>query len=264
MGTSPMFSILMCAVNERWKTSEPVRTEIQRQKKNKPVQFLVNANAKKTSGQKRNELMWSAEGWYIAFVDDDDQISEDYVETLLAAMESGPDVVTFDMERVAQGSSQRMILKRCMQDHQRFPDGTKGMRPNHLCAWKRELARQVPFPPELGYNDDVFWYTPLLESGLVKSEEHCDKILYRYDWNPGTTLNQTPESCEKTRRWAAGGVDFYWHSGQGGRQIVSTGIGRRAYEGFPAQGKLSVRDRWCNRLSVNVEELTRICTVHAK
>ena len=69
-------------------------------------------------------------------------------------------------------------------------DGKVGMMANHLCAWRREVGSAVSFPSNLGYNDDVFWYKPLLASGLVRSEEHVTRVLYVYRFHPARTVNE--------------------------------------------------------------------------
>jgi glycosyltransferase involved in cell wall biosynthesis len=50
-------------------------------------------NRQKTTGAKRNILLNMAKGDYIAFIDDDDAISNDYIKLVLKAIETNPDVI---------------------------------------------------------------------------------------------------------------------------------------------------------------------------
>ena len=51
------------------------------------VELLVLIdNKKRTLGAKRNEMIGLAKGEYVVFIDDDDLVSEDYVESILEAI----------------------------------------------------------------------------------------------------------------------------------------------------------------------------------
>ncbi len=55
-------------------------------------------NKKRTLGYKRNEMLYLAKGEYVVFIDDDDEISSDYVTTLLEATRSNADVLCYNVE----------------------------------------------------------------------------------------------------------------------------------------------------------------------
>src|SRR5690606_33962771 len=54
------------------------------------ILYLVD-NKKVMLGTKRNQLIDLAQGEYVVFVDDDDRIEPDYIETLLEATKTGKD-----------------------------------------------------------------------------------------------------------------------------------------------------------------------------
>jgi len=174
------------------------------------------------SGAKRNQLRDAARGDYLAFVDDDDSVADDYVEAIFDRLTDFPDVVTFDLERIADGATEIHRLGLAHADRTPLAPGVLGFRANHLCAWRRDLALVLGFVPWIGYLDDVFWYEPLHASGLARTEAHVDAVLYRYLWDAAATANQREASHALTRRWAAGGVDCYWLDGQ----IVLAAAGR--------------------------------------
>ena len=49
-----------------------------------------------TIGEKRNWLIANSSYEYFTFIDDDDMIHSDYLKEVFAAMESKPDVITFN------------------------------------------------------------------------------------------------------------------------------------------------------------------------
>ena len=146
----------------------------------------------------------------MAFVDDDDKVDSAYVLLILEALRSGPDLVTFDVMRVSNRAETRQTFRLDYGDHTPLPDGMIGMRANHLCAWRRDIATRVGFMPHLGYNDDVFWYTPLLAANCAQTEQHIPQVLYWYQWERAGTINQKPRAVQATRVWARGGVRAFW------------------------------------------------------
>jgi hypothetical protein len=97
----PLLSILVCGLYERgliYHSDEGPIYELTKQAEGKPVQLItLYDNRVWTVGQKRNRLLWMAEGEYLTFVDDDDEVAGDYVDTLLGAIDKarGADVICF-------------------------------------------------------------------------------------------------------------------------------------------------------------------------
>ena len=224
------------------------------------VELLVEEdNGRLPSGEKRNRLIRRSTGQYFCFVDDDDLVTGDYVRLIRESCLSNADVISFWIERTGNDRPRQVHrLSIRYRDAQRLTDGELGMAANHLCAWRRDLATAVAFPPHLGYNDDVFWYAPLLASGLVRTEHHVPQILYRYRYDRSNTVNQRAESMRNTYRWAAGGVECF-RSPDG--QIVLALAGRRK---MPAGSTIRVRDRHNRIRDWPRNELRRFCTVRAR
>ena len=84
-----LLSILTPAVPSRFGQIEKLMLELHRQIRDLPVEHLVLLdNKRRTVGEKRDALLRAARGEYISYVDDDDYVSNDYVFSLLAAIES--------------------------------------------------------------------------------------------------------------------------------------------------------------------------------
>jgi glycosyltransferase involved in cell wall biosynthesis len=142
-------------------------------------------------GAKRNNLLEKAEGAYIAFVDDDDLVAENYVKLVLEAVVSHPDVVGIHLIMTTNGlepeKSYHSLEHRSWWDR---PDPENGRRiyyrnPNHLNPVKRHIAMQVKFPPS-NHGEDRDYSMRLLP--LLQTEVVIKEPIYFY-------LNRWPKEC---------------------------------------------------------------------
>jgi glycosyltransferase involved in cell wall biosynthesis len=133
-----------------------------------------------TIGEKRNRLLVSSQGEYVAYIDDDDSVSKNYVQLILKAIETKPDVCSligyYFEDKKYQGMFRHSI------EYKDWKDDTKGKYkwhrcPNHLNAVKRSLAMLVMFP-ELNVGEDRDYSKRLLP--LLKTEADIKEVLYLY------------------------------------------------------------------------------------
>jgi hypothetical protein len=145
-----------------------------------------------TVGEKRDRLIREARGKYVAFVDDDDAISLDYVGSILAAAEGDPDVITFLQEASIDGAK-GVIEFRLGNRNEPFRAGSAGViRRNawHVCAWRRELAILSRFPA-INYGEDWAWARPLCELEGLR-EVHVPRVLHYYVHSAESTAAPAP------------------------------------------------------------------------
>jgi len=131
-------------------------------------------------GTKRNKLLQQAKGEYIVFIDDDDQISHDYVSKILQACKSGFDCIGISGIITTNGSDKRQW--HISKDYGRWytgNDGTYFRTPNHISPVKRELALQAGFP-EISFGEDAEYSRRLLP--LLKTETKVEGNIYHYDY----------------------------------------------------------------------------------
>lgn len=149
--------------------------------------LMLTDNKRIVLGDKRNLMVSAAQGRYVQFVDDDDRLHSRMLERVLAATGSGADVVTF----LAAVSINGGPSKTCRYSIRFAEDRNTAERyerlPNHICAVKRELAQQVPFPSVLCGEDSD--YAKKL-APLLNSEHHIPEVLYFYDFDDSTTETQ--------------------------------------------------------------------------
>lgn len=178
------------------------------------VEILIDIdNGESTSGIKRQRITDRSQGKYICFVDDDDRLSPHYLTSLIEQCKKGPDVVTFKLQMEWLGSAadkRRPEIWEFGLWRNRRHRGQ--MSANHLCAWRKDLARKVAWCPNLGYGDDQLWYQPLIMSGLVESVKHIPEILYYYQFSFETTENQKRERIEAAKHYVRNGLGcFKWN-----------------------------------------------------
>jgi hypothetical protein len=175
-----------------------------------PVEVLIGLDSgEMASGRKRNCLRRQSQGDYISFVDDDDRVADDYAPQLLAATHTSPDVITFQLLRFSASGSEVWTFGVGYDDGITHTPTGVGMRANHLCAWRREVAMQIAFPDNLGYNDDCLWYKPLVALDVCYDEVHVSQPLYYYLWRPDITSNQSEEFIRRAYEWAEHGIQCF-------------------------------------------------------
>ncbi len=195
-------SILTPAVPSRLKQLKTLCSQLADQIGSLPIEHLVLLdNKQRTVGEKRGALLRMARGQYVAFVDDDDAISHDYITLILEKIKKGPDVITFRQQADVNDVT-RTIEFRLGNPNEAFepykPNDWELHVPNvplikrnawHVCAWKRTLAIQSRFPAS-NYGEDWAYAAPLCAA--AKTEEHIPKVLHFYRHSSATTEAPPP------------------------------------------------------------------------
>lgn len=137
-----------------------------------------------TTGTKRNLLIEKAKGTYIVFIDDDDDISKEYIEEILHACFKNPDVITFNGWMTTDGKDSVDFEIRLNHPYINDPRDCKDYYlrfPNHLCPMKRELVKDFKFP-DITMGEDYAWAKQIHDSGVLKTEYVIEKKLYHYKY----------------------------------------------------------------------------------
>lgn len=181
-----ILSILICTLEERYQQFDQLVDFLKRQP-GFATEFNIFAdmdNRQSTTGAKRNDLLRRADGDYIVFIDDDDEVTEDYIPEILKACKEGPDVVGFRGWMTTNGQKREAwkISKDFPYQTRTEPNGWQVYHlrfNNHLSPVKRSIALQIGFK-DVTYGEDYDYAVRLKESGLVKTEVYIPKELYWY------------------------------------------------------------------------------------
>jgi hypothetical protein len=179
-------SILIPSVPSRREKAAKLFDKLSAQAGNEDVEILMLLDNKKRSiGLKRQALLDVARGDYVAFVDDDDDVSANYVKLILDCLwASTPDVVVFDSLCSVNSVLEVYVSHALGNPNEQFnPNGFRRAA-WHIHAWRTELARKSTFPDQSG-TEDWAWAEPLNKLAASATQIHCP--LYHYRFNSETT-----------------------------------------------------------------------------
>lgn len=173
-------SILIPTVAKRSGLLSVLLQELYRQIGDKDVEVLVH-KGEGTTGKKRNELLASAKGEYVCFIDDDDAVSHKYIDTVLAALETKPDCLSLIGIMTTNGKRPQTFIHSIRYFKYFQTGGVMYRPPNHLNTIRRDIAIQFPFP-EKTFGEDTAWAMKVCEAGVLKSEVYIEETLYYYQY----------------------------------------------------------------------------------
>jgi len=143
-------------------------------------------NGEKTKGKKRNELLQAAKGEYIAFIDDDDNISDNYFTLIYRGISAGVDCCELKGMYYENGTQKKpfvhSIRYKAYDENKDFYERY----PNHLNCIKASIAKQFKFiseGPQANHGEDTDWATQIHKSGLLKTEYPIKEVIYHYYYN---------------------------------------------------------------------------------
>jgi glycosyltransferase involved in cell wall biosynthesis len=150
-------SILVCTLPDRALLLERLHSVLRPQIRARAEEVeVVTRLGTETTGAKRNALLAEARGEYVAFVDDDDFVSGDYVEKVLAATESHPDCVGISGVITFDNRDPRLFLHSIECDGWYEAGGIYFRTPNHLNPIIADIAREVGFADVVHGEDHDF------------------------------------------------------------------------------------------------------------
>lgn len=129
-------------------------------------------------GAKRQMGLDDSKGAYVCWLDDDDDVSPDYVEVLLRLAYQNKDVLTFsNLSRFNDFWCVVRMSLSTVKDEQVKP-GIVNRRPYHVCGWRRELAKRVSFE-DLNKDEDTGYISKLIP--YCTTEAHSENIIHEYN-----------------------------------------------------------------------------------
>jgi glycosyltransferase involved in cell wall biosynthesis len=180
-----ILSILICTMPRRNTFFQRLMASLKPQLNDDVELKAVSDDGKMSIGEKRNTLLDAATGEYIAFIDDDDLVSNDYVQRILEAVKTKPDCVGMEGIITFDGQGARKFVHSLRYREWFEKDGIYYRNPNHLSPVKREHAIKVKFP-DINMGEDHDYSKRLLP--LLSTEVYLDNPIYFYECRSNKTV----------------------------------------------------------------------------
>lgn len=200
-----LWSILIAAIPERYHTVQPLLYKLlekQSVARMPDVQWIyLMDNRRMSVGEKRNHLLRMARGEYVTFIDDDDDVSDDYVvrihDGIVASRKQDEpvDVICFPQRALLQPAN---IVHECTYSlkhwREREPEKRRVLEdpgkpgtlnwsgpPAHTMCWRREVVKDFRFD-EKNFGEDVAWVDGVCAKAKTEMQLGGEAIyIYRFD-----------------------------------------------------------------------------------
>lgn len=191
MDHNPMlWSILICTLKERQKKFMDLTIFLMKQikfhKLENEIEIIYLSDSlfdknKMTIGEKRNNLINTANGKYISFIDDDDMVSADYVNSIYNRLLKAPDCVSITGIMTTNGMMPKKFIHSLAYITYYEKNNIYYRCPNHLNPMLKAIALMVKFP-EQSHGEDTDFALRLQKTGLLKKEEFINYPIYFYQY----------------------------------------------------------------------------------
>jgi len=162
-----MFDVLMYKL-DRMKTEEVIITS-----------FIDNGVF--SIGEKRNSLVQHSTGKYISQIDDDDDVSDDYIEKVLEGCRTDCDVVGLTGIITFNGKTPKKFIHSIRYKEWYEDKGAYYRCPNHLNPIKASIAKRFPFK-EVNHGEDLDYSMRLQKAGVLLTEHFIEEPYYFYKY----------------------------------------------------------------------------------
>lgn len=128
-------------------------------------------------GKKREALVNKANGKYLCFVDDDEDVAPNYLESLVRLCQHDRDIVTFRNFTRLDTFWSIVDMSLNFPNDQATPLFTVRRKPWHICPVRSIFAKQVKFS-DSNYGEDFDWMGRVLQ--FCTSEAKTEAVLHEY------------------------------------------------------------------------------------
>ncbi len=147
--------------------------------------IIESDNGQLTIGEKRNLLVNKCQSEYSSFIDDDDLIPHNYVNSHLIKLVSNPDGIGFKGIMTVDGKKLGYFYHDDKYDTWKGDANTGFIRTlNHWNVVRNEYRKIIPFPC-INFAEDHQQSMKMKEAGLIKKSEYIDEIMYFYQFRNG-------------------------------------------------------------------------------
>lgn len=177
MEIKPILSICIATTSARSEVIKPLLASLQRQMVPE-VELIINAHETDCIGKKRQDMLKMCRGEWVAMQDSDDEISENYVQLVLKALESNPDSVGINGIITTNGRDKRQwYISKEYGEWFTGADGIYYRTPNHISPIRTSLALKAGFQPVSFAEDHLFSMAVL---PYLRTETIINEPIYHY------------------------------------------------------------------------------------
>ena len=143
------------------------------------IEILINVDdCISPIGKKRNDLLNAATGKYIVFIDDDDEISDDYLEQIFKGIDKDVDHIGITM-LFSPDIGVKKLVKCSKNNIWEERDNIYYRSAQHVCPIRATIAKQVKYP-EINFGEDKEYSLQI--NKLIQTEYLIDKPIYIYKY----------------------------------------------------------------------------------
>jgi hypothetical protein len=153
--------------------------------KNEVVLFVDKDDRQMTIGEKRNRLTewaWANGCTHRAFIDDDDMISEDYLDLNMPGVRQNYDcnslIGIYSVNGIVN-PNKNIFIHSLKYTHWYEDQQYYYRNPNHLNVIKLELIKDIKFQ-EKNFGEDGCWSEDIAKANVLKREYEITKPFYHY------------------------------------------------------------------------------------
>jgi len=179
-----ILSILICTIPDRESMFTSLKNNLFTQicGYEDKVEVIFDKRTEISIGKKRNDLLQKAKGDFIVYIDDDDVVSEKYVELLVNCIESNPNIDCIATNGIITTNGVNEKKWYISKEYRTWYEENHiyYRTPNHISPVKREIALKVGFP-EKDFGEDYEYSTRILP--FLESESIISEPIYHYKFN---------------------------------------------------------------------------------
>jgi glycosyltransferase involved in cell wall biosynthesis len=181
-----ILSILIPTLDERQTPFEHIFNKLSHQIDDltlgRQIEILaLRDNREHSLGNKRNRLIEQAQGEFVVFVDDDDDVSTNYVRLITEAIQAHPaiDCIGIQGTILFNGEHPRRFIHSLQYKEYFCQRGVYYRPPNHLNPIRRAIALRYHFA-DISYSEDMDWALRLCRDRALSTEVILDEPIYTY------------------------------------------------------------------------------------
>lgn len=141
-------------------------------------------NKEMSIGSKRQKLLTGARGKYMSFIDDDDEITDAYIEDMWQTFTTGAHVMRIRGQLKQYTFVHSLDIKLTDMMASRTVPPVFQRPPNHLNPMLTDVAIWIPFKNAV-YGEDLDWAVRLSKTNLLNKEYASDDSRIHYIYNYG-------------------------------------------------------------------------------